>query len=178
MKKEYAKEYATALFDTSLEKSLIDIIKDELKIVSNSFLENKKFIKILTHPQLSKEEKKEIVFDVFSKVNHTLINFLYVLIENDRISDILFINDEFIKLYNEYKEVIYADAYSTILLSNEQIDNIKFKLTVKYRHKIVINNFIDNTLVGGLLIKINNEILDYSIRNQIINLKSHILKQS
>lgn len=178
MKKDFEKEYAIALFDISLEEDLVDTIKDELKIVSSLFLENKDFIKVLTHPQLSKENKKEIIYNVFKEIDQLLINFLYVLIENDRISEVLFINDEFIKLYNEYKEVIYVDAYSTILLSNDQIENLKFKLTIKYRHKVVINNLIDNTLVGGLLIKINNELLDFSIKNQFINLKTHILKQS
>lgn len=178
MEKEFTKEYATALFDLSLEKNNIEAIKEELIIVSAAFLGSKQFEKLLSHPQLSKENKKDIVNDVFIGLNTTLLHFLYVIIENDRIFDIKFINKEFSKLYNEYKEVINVEARTTIPLTENQIEVLKNKLSVKYRHKIKIDNIIDNSIGGGMLLKMNHETIDYTIKNQLHNLKSHILKQT
>ncbi|QVK17782.1 ATP synthase F1 subunit delta [Mycoplasmatota bacterium] len=178
MGKEFTKEYATALFDLSLEKNSVESIKEELIIISAAFLENKDFEKLLSHPQLSKENKKDIVNNVFKELNSTLLHFLYVIIENDRVNDIKFINKEFSKLYNAYNEVIDVEAKTTIPLTEDQIGVLKNKLSVKYRHKIRIDNIIDPSIGGGMLLTINHEVMDYTIKNQLRNLKSHILKQT
>lgn len=178
MNKEFTKEYAIALFDLSLEMNITEVIKDELNTVSNAFNENEAFEKILAHPQLSKENKKEILNDVFKGINTTLQHFLYIVVENDRIVDIGFINNEFGKLYNEYNKVIHVEAITTIPLKDDQVEALIQKLSVKYRHKIEIENIIDKSIVGGMKLKINHEVYDYSIKSQLRNLKSHILKQT
>jgi len=178
MKKEFANEYATALFDLSIEKDIIEIIKDELITVSVAFSDNKQFEKLLAHPQLSKENKKDIINDVFKGLNITMLHFLYVIIENDRVNDLKFINEEFSKLYNEYNKVIYVEAITTISLTEAQNDVLKNKLSIKYRHKIEISNTIDQSIVGGMRLKINNDIIDYTLKGQLQKLKSHILKQT
>lgn len=178
MKNDYAKEYAIALFDLSLEKKLLETMKDELIIISSAFIENAQFDKLLSHPQISKEQKKDIVKDVFKGINSSLLYFLYVVIENDRIEDIEFINEEFRKLYNEYNQVMQVEAVTTIPLDKNQREALVNKLSLKYRHKIEIHNVIDHSIGGGMRISINNQVMDYTIKSQLENLKMHILKQT
>ena len=178
MKKEFVREYATALFDLSLEKSIVETIKDELIMVSVAFVENNQFEKLLSHPQLTKENKKGIINDVFKGLNSSLLYFLYILINNDRIEDIKFINEEFRQLYNEYNKVIIVEAQTTLALTENQVETLMKKLSLKYRHKIIIENVIDHSIGGGMRLKINNEIIDYTIKSQLENLKSYILKQT
>ena len=63
-------------------------------------------------------------------------------------------------------------------LEDDQIESLKDKLTIKYKHKIEIENVIDPTIVGGMRLIVNNEIMDYSLKSQLNNLKSYILKQT
>ncbi len=178
MSKDNAKEYAIALFDLSLEKKNVEIIKDELIIVSNAFSEEEQFGKLLSHPKLSKEEKKGVITKVFKGINDTLLYFLLVVIENDRVNDLTYITDEFMKLYHEYNTVLLVLAKTTIPLSETQINALQNKLSIKYRHKIKIENEIDPSIIGGMQLIIDNEIIDYTIQNQLHNLKTYILKHS
>jgi|SRR5690554_3195620 len=178
MDKKVAKEYAIALFDISLEKNIIEIIKDEFIITTKVFSKVKDFVKLLSHPQLSVENKKDIINNVFNDINQTLKHFLYVLIENSRIVDINAIRDVFIEIYNEYNNVYPVIAKTTIPLTSEQINTLEKKLSIKYRHKIQLENIIDPTIIGGLTLSIKNQVYDYTIKTQIENLKSHILKHT
>jgi len=85
MGNDFASEYAIALFDLALEKQKVDVINDELKICVKAYLDNKTFIKLLSHPQFDKEHKKGIIKDTFKSIERILLHFFYVLIENDRI---------------------------------------------------------------------------------------------
>ncbi|HEY8365388.1 MAG TPA: ATP synthase F1 subunit delta [Haloplasmataceae bacterium] len=178
MTNDYAKEYAIALFDLALEKNILDIIVDEFIKVTDIINEEKSFIKLLTHPELSKQEKKEIIGKTFNSVNSTLMNFLNVIVENNRFIDVDYIKQEFVDLYNDYLNIMHVEARTSTLLTSEQINLLEKKLERKYRHKIQIENIIDKNIIGGVMLKINNQIIDYTIKTQLQSLKSHILKQT
>lgn len=179
MKKEYSKEYATALFDVILEKTIdIESIYHELEIVSDTISTDSDFLKIFMHPKVSKAEKKEIINSIFNGFNTHLVHFLYVLVDNDRLEGIHTIFDSFVKLFHDYKKTLVIEAVSTEPLTNEQKMKIINKLTVKYRKKIEIKNTIDKSIIGGIRLQINDEIMDNTVINQLQNLKSYVLKQN
>jgi F-type H+-transporting ATPase subunit delta len=178
MKKDFAKEYATALFDLSLDSRNVDLIQEQLKIVKESFTTNGEFIKLLTHPKVTKDEKRDVIKSIYSSFDRTLLNFLYVLVENERIQYLEAIYVEFDKLVNEYNKVIVVEAQSAQALTKSQIERLTGKLTIKYKHRIEINNVITPAIVGGVRLLINDEIIDNSVKSQLSNLKSHILKQN
>jgi F-type H+-transporting ATPase subunit delta len=69
-------------------------------------------------------------------------------------------------------------AFTSIELDDEQKTKLKEKLKVKYRHEVELENVIDSSVIAGIRLQIDNEIMDYSIKTQFSNLKSHILKQT
>ncbi|MDF2699148.1 MAG: synthase subunit delta [Haloplasmataceae bacterium] len=177
MSSPFAQSYAEAIFDLELEKGNLEMTSEQLTLIVNSFKDNDEFIKILNHPQLGKDDKKQIIRDVYGNFDNIITNFLFVLVDNDRIGGLLDIYDAFIKIYNEYQNTINVLAYTTIALDNAQIDRLKEKLIIKYRHKIEVTNFIDEKVIGGMRLIINEDVIDYTINNQLKNLKSHVLKQ-
>ncbi len=178
MKNEFAKDYATALFELSIEENKVETIFEELNVVSTLMLDEPQFMKMLSHPELHKNEKKDIFKKVFKQVDQIVLYFLYVLVDNNRIEHIQSIQEMFIKLYNEYNKVIEVKAQSTLPLNEEQKNKLEEKLKIKYRHKIKIENVIDKSIIGGLRLSIDNEIIDFSLKSQFSNLKSHVLKQT
>lgn len=178
MTNEVAKEYAIALFDIALEKNILDKITEELIILTEIINEDNNITKLLSHPQLSKVEKKEIVKKIFNSVNQTLLNFIYVIVDNNRFVDINDIKREFINLYNEYLNILEVEAITAIPITDTQVSLLEKKLAQKYRRKINIKNIIDTSIIGGMVLKINNQIIDYTIKTQLQSLKSHILKQT
>jgi F-type H+-transporting ATPase subunit delta len=178
MKKDFAKEYATALFDIALELKKVEIVEEQLKVSALSISESEQMIKLLNHPQISKDEKKQFVYKVFSKLDSTVLSFLYVLVDNGRLQDVSLVYEAYVKLFNQYNEVIDVIAQTTVSLTSEQIEKLKSQLMVKYRHKITIKNEINTSIVGGMRLIINDEVVDNSIKTQLSQLKSYILKQN
>ena len=129
----FSKEYAAALFSVSLEKGIINDVAEEFSIIANAFSENHMFIKLMSHPQLGADEKREIIETVFKNINTTLRHFLLVLIDNKRIVDILSIKNVFEDMYNEYNEILPVIAKTTVPLTKEETDLLEKKLVFKFQ---------------------------------------------
>jgi len=165
--------YATALFDLSLEQNKIEYVYEHLRIVNESMEEQ--FLKILSHPQISKIEKHQLIENIYQHFDKSIIHFLFVVLDNDRINDLSNITEQFNKLYNEYSQIINVIVQTTDLLDKEQLDRLKVKLMKKYRHKIEINNMIEPSIVGGMRLLNNDEVIDYTIKTQMTLIGNMIL---
>lgn len=178
MNKENAKEYALALFELALEKHQIEEIKTELITITSLFQEHSKFYDILTDPRLRDEDKKEVLTSVCQGLNSTLLHFFFVLIDNHTFTGLELITQEFINIYNQYNKILHVTAVTTIPLTESEKSKLIQELTKRYHRKVKIENVLDNTIIGGIKLLIGNEVLDYSIKNQINNLKRNILRNT
>jgi len=176
--KENAKEYALALFELALEKHQIEEIKTELITITSLFQEHSKFYDILTDPRLIDEDKKEVLTSVCQGLNSTLLHFFFVLIDNHTFTGLELITQEFTNIYNQYNKILHVTAVTTIPLTESEKSKLIQELTKRYHRKVKIENVLDNTIIGGIKLLIGNEVLDYSIKNQINNLKRNILRNT
>ena len=85
-------EYAQAIYDLAKEDNKIDII-NECFIVVNKSIEDNDFMELLSSPKITKEEKKNILTKVYGKLDSLFLDFMYVLIDNNRINRISYIYD-------------------------------------------------------------------------------------
>jgi len=175
---ESAKEYALALFELALEKDQLEDIKVELTTITSLLKENVKFYDILHDPRLRQENKKEVLTSVCQGLNSTLLHFFYVLIDNHTFSGLELITNEFIDLYNQYNEILHITAITTIPLTEKEINKLIIELTKRYHRRVEIENVIDKTILGGIKLIVGNEVIDYSIKNQINDLKRSILRNT
>ena len=150
-----AREYATVLYELGLDKKQVVLIFDSLSKV----LENKEISGFFNHPIINKDEKKKILKDSLKLEDSELLYFLYVLIDNNRLKDIK----------NRF------DVYSSNELDESLKEEIKKVLENNYKKNVVIKYNIDNKLIGGIVVKHNNEVIDGSIFNHINNLKQILL---
>lgn len=175
MVNEVAKEYATALFELALKKKNINKIHEEFMEVKDILEDKTDLKKIITHPQISKEEKKEIIDNVFSKsVNKLFLNFFYVIIDNQRFEVLSDIFDSFEELYNEYNNHMVVTAYTTTELTDNELEELSGKLEVKYKRKVQLDNIIDKNVIGGVKLQIGDEIFDNTVRQKIDNLRKNL----
>lgn len=168
MEKLVGKRYAEALFETGIELEKLDEFKNEVKFVSDVLDENKGLRVIFEHPKVSKSEKKDIINSLFKdRVSQEVLNLCYITVDKGRERYIRVISDEYKKLSNEKQGIVEAKAITAVPMENEEIENLQTKLSKQLDKKVVLSNTIDSTVVGGVLVKVGDQIIDGSVKGKM-----------
>ncbi|MCR2821374.1 F0F1 ATP synthase subunit delta [Lederbergia panacisoli] len=171
-----AERYALALFQLAKEHNQVQKIEEELRVVRKSVSENPGFITLLTSPNLSLHEKKNILQGVFSNVSPFVAHTLQLLIDRHRQSDIVDVAKGFIDLANKENGVAEATVYSTRPLTAAEAESISASFAPKVgRRSLNIENIVDSNLLGGLKIRIENRIYDGSLRGKLDRLERTLI---
>lgn len=168
MAKLVGKRYAEALFEVALELNKLEQFKEEIIAISDVFENEPKLKTIFLHPKLSKSEKKDIVNSLFKdKISQQMLNLMYIVIDKGRERYIKYIKDEYVDLANEKQGIVEAVAVTAVPM--EEVEKIKLqnKLTEKLGKNIILKNVIDKEIIGGVLIKIEDKVIDSSIKGQL-----------
>ena len=164
-------EYAKAIYDLAKEENKIEKI-NECFILVNESIKNNEFIDLLDSPKLTKEEKKKILAKVYGKLESLFLDFLYVLIDNNRFKLINEILNEYNKLIQEEHNILHIEAFSVKPLSKEQLKNLKESLAYYYKDKTLeIENIVNPDLIGGVRIECNGKTLDMTLKNTLVKMK-------
>ena len=178
MEKLIAKPYGEALFDLCLEKQTLDSTQAEIEAVKEAFAENAEIFRFLNHPKITKEEKIAFIENVLKgRVSDDVTGFLVIIVDKGRYKDINKIFDFFLDKVREYKKIGEASVTSAVTLSAEQKKKLEDKLltTTKYV-QFDINYCVDSALIGGLVIRIGDRIVDTSIRTKLKTLSKELLR--
>ena len=178
MAKLISKTYADALFELAIEENKIDCLMDEAISVKRIFEVNVELSNLLNHPQVMKEEKIEVVENVFSaKISKEFLGFILIVIEKDRFKEFTSILDYFIDSVKEYKKI--GVAYVTTAISLNAITQVeimeKLVKTTKY-DSMEMNFIVDEGIIGGMIIRIKDRVVDTSIATKLTNLKMDLQK--
>lgn len=161
-------KYGYALFEVGKEENKLEVFYNELQEISNLFTENPEISQVLTHPQVLKSDKKNLVNKIFQgHLLEELINFLYILIDKKRMHNIIEIIEEFQVLYNEFKNIKKAVVITVNPLSEEKLLKMKNTLEKNSNSTIVIENIVDKSIIGGAILEIDGKRIDSSIENEL-----------
>ncbi|MBE5961087.1 MAG: ATP synthase F1 subunit delta [Lachnospiraceae bacterium] len=178
MAKLVSKTYGDALFELALEKQTIDTVFEEIKEVKEVFTENEELMKLLNHPKITKEEKVKIIENIFKgRVSDDVTGFLVIIVEKGRYNSFDAIFDYFIAAVKEYKKIGIAKVTSAVELSDEQKKKVEEKLlqTTIYT-SFEMNYHVDKSLIGGLIIRIGDRVVDSSIKTKLDKLARNLQK--
>ena len=169
MAKQVDTTYGNALFELGCEENRLDELFEEVNAFIGIIDDNEELIKLLNHPQVNKEDKKKIVEDTFTgRISDDLLGLLVTVVDKGHIINIKDILKHFIKLVKEKKNIGEASVISAIALSDEQKSNIEKRLleTTSY-NEIETTYAVDKSLIGGLVIRIEDRVVDSSIRTKL-----------
>lgn len=170
-----ANRYAVALLSLAREENkILDYILEVQSIVG-LLKKQPDFLELLKSYGISNNEKKEIIKTCFeNKVNQYVVNLFYVLIDNKRGNLICNVCDEFVRIgYNELN-IKQGIVYSTIPLNNEQLVKMQQKVSTILKCNVTLKNQIDDSLIGGFKIQVEDYVIDESIKNKLLELKNTI----
>lgn len=170
-----ATRYASALLEIGKENNVLDLFHEQLGEVVNQIKGEEKFYGLLNSPKIIRSEKKQIVKEVFGKaVEPYLLNFLYILIDKGRQGQLEDIFLSFQDLVYKEKDILPAKVISAIVLSDAQLSALKDKLQKQFDKEIILENKIDPSIMGGLIIYAGDKIIDGSVKNKLSKLKNSL----
>lgn len=171
-----SKHYAMALLDAAKESGITTKIDNQLKEITEVINKSSDFRIVMANSAISTAKKIEIIDDIFGdKIDKKLLNFLKILIEKNRFNEFDAIKenfeDEISKLSNKKK----VEITSPIALNFENKTNVLFKLEHKLNCDVIPTWKVDKNLIAGLKFKIDDCVIDTSIRSKIEKLSKEII---
>lgn len=178
MAKLISKTYGDALFELAVEEDKIDVLLEEIEQLQNILAQNEEFGKLMNHPKIIKEEKIQVAENVFKgRISQELLGFLTIIISKDRYKDIDEILAYFIAEVKKYKGIGVATVTTAVPLREDQCRKIEQKLLETTEYKSMEMHYKqDASLIGGMVIRIGDRVVDSSISTKLNELQKELLK--
>lgn len=179
MKNNISIEYAEAMLLLGKEESRDEEILKDLRLIKSAICKNGEFIELLHSPNISKEEKCAIIDTVFEgRVCEYAVSLLKLLCENNRIELLPLCIEDYEKLYSQINKVVSATVISAVELTEEEKAKIVKSLEKKTKNKVELECQIDKSILGGIVIKTEDAIMDGSLKRKIRDVKEVIGSES
>ena len=170
---EIAKRYASAIYNIAKSSDSVNEVREVLNILMENYEEGEEFRRILEDPLKKFSEKEKFLEKSFDHISKESLGVIKYIVKKQRLSLIGEIKDYFLKLYYDENNKLPVIAIFAKELSEKQREQLVQKLEKKYNKKIVLNVKVDKEIIGGGILKIGNEVINGSIKNQIEEIKKN-----
>lgn len=171
------RRYALALYKVAEEKNKVEEYLEDLRKICDIIDNNKEFYEVIKYPQISTKQKKKIFNDVFKgKIDEELLSFLLILIEKGRILYLRQKLHQMEQIHLEKENKVVAEVKSVIELTEDQTLKLKEKLEKKYNKTVIIKHEIDKSIIGGLYVRVGNDVIDGSVKSRLEDMRAIMLK--
>lgn len=168
MAKLVSNRYALALFEAGLDIGKTSEFNKELDFLKLVFEKEAKLFQILNHPRISKSEKKDLIDNIFKgKLSEEMINFLYILVDKRREGFILDIVEKYKEIFNDHENILNVVAITAIPMDQSSKDKLQTILSNNLNKKVTLSNKVDKTIIGGVLLRVENKIIDGTVKGQL-----------
>lgn len=170
--------YGEALFELAVEEGKEDEFLGEITQLRELLVENPDFGKLMNHPKILKEDKLKVLEEVFKgRISAELLGFLHLIVTKDRYGDIDSILDYFVDEVKRLKGIGVAYVTTAINLSEVKKKEIEAKLlATTFYKKMEMHYRVDEDLIGGMVLRIGDRVVDSSVRNKLFELQRELLK--
>src|SRR3954453_14942389 len=173
---EIAAVYARSLFEVAKEQDKLDEIREQLGQVADAVVESSELQTFLFSPYFSSEEKKEGIGRLLDGADEVLENFLGVLVENHRTPALFRIRREFDQLWERENKRLPVTITSAVELDEATVKSLGDAIGEQAGQTVELTTRVDPDVLGGLVVRVGNSILDASIRNRLENLRRSVAR--
>jgi F-type H+-transporting ATPase subunit delta len=173
---EIAEVYARALFEAAKENDVLDRVHDELGEVADALEENDELKSFFFSPSFSAEEKKDAVDKVVSGADERTVNFLKLLAERHRMPVLFRVRRDFDELWAEERKLLSVSVTSAVQLDDKLVKDIGKRIEEQTGRDVELSSQVDPYVLGGLVVRVGNMVLDASIRNRLEKLRKQVAR--
>ncbi len=168
------RRYSEVLLDIAFEEHCEDEVYNEYKLFYEQLKADKDFDRLVTEKILSSDELKAMIAKVLDGGNTYLISFLLTLIDRNRMDEVGEMFLDFERGYKEKKNILEAEAVTAVEMTSEQVEEVKKQLGEKYGKTVVLKTSVDPSIIGGMVLYVDNKMLDASVKAKFEGLKKQL----
>lgn len=173
---QLALKYAQAIFELASEKDKVAEAREQLIMVETTIAGHEEFAKLIYHPRIPAAAKSETLSKVFSQeLTDFVYKFLLLLVNKRRESLLPAIVREFQNFVNQANQVIEAEVTTALPLSDDEQQALAAKLKMATGKNVLVKMQLDSAILGGVIVKIGDKLIDGSVLRQLQVLKTSLL---
>jgi F-type H+-transporting ATPase subunit delta len=173
---EIAGVYARSLFQVAQEHKKLDDIRDQLGAFADALSESREMQQFFFSPYFSTKEKEDGLDKVVTGADPVLLNFLKLLIENHRMPVLFRVRGEFDRLWEEENRLLPVRVTSAVELDKTTIKQIGDRISEQTGRKVELSAEVEPDILGGIVVRVGNAVLDASIRNRLEQLRKQVAR--
>jgi F-type H+-transporting ATPase subunit delta len=171
---ELAQVYARSLFDVAREHGKLDQLREQLGQFADALDQNRQLAVFFFSPYFSTKEKQDGLARLLADADQNFLNFLELLIEKHRMPVIFRIRAEYERLWDEENRTLPVQVTSAIALDEATTENLGRTIGERAGRKVTLSAHVDPDIIGGIVVRVGNSILDASIRTRLEQLRRHV----
>lgn len=172
----YAIAYASTLLDLANERQQADTVASDLASLTEILQQNPAFRDFLRDPSVGEQERADTLKRVFDgKIVPLLGHFLELLNAKGRLGDIKQIASTYQDLLDDQRGKIEVDVTVASKLTGEQLEEVRRKVSAALKRDAVIHQYVDESIIGGMILRVQDKLIDASVRTQLAEMKRQLL---
>ncbi len=173
---EIASVYARSLFEVAKEQDKLDKVRDEIGEFADALNGSRELQVFLFSPYFSTREKSEGLDKAISGADATTVNFLKLLIEKHRMPVLFRVRAELDQLWEEENRLLPVTVTSAVELPKATVKQIGDRIAEQTDRKVDLQSKVDPDILGGIVVRVGNSVLDASIRNRLENFRKQVAR--
>jgi ATP synthase F1 delta subunit len=169
-----ARVYAEALFEVGRDKGKLDVLQQQLGQFADAVDRNRELQVFFFSPYLSTAEKQEGIEKAIEGAEPELINFLELLVDKHRMTEIFRIRRELDELWKQENRRIDVTVTSAVELDPTVVEKIGQEVERQTEEKVDLSSRVDSEILGGIVLQVGNMVLDASIRSRLEKLRKSV----
>lgn len=171
------KSYAEALFQVGRAEETLDRVEEELTRLNKSLDSNAELREFLSDPKISADGKKSALFEIFGgKISPVTLHWINMIVDQGRQRRLPTIIEAFFTLAQEAREKVTAEVITSLPLSEDQADRLAQELSKVTKKRVFLKPMVDDSILGGVIVKIENKVIDGSVKHRLQEMKNEMIK--
>jgi len=172
-----ARRYARALFDSAAAHGLLDTVAGDLAALVRLLREEPRLGSVLITPQVTVAEKRQLLTALLGgRVHAVVLELLWLLLEKKRLPVVHQVIESYQGLLEAHRNIVRAEVTTAVPLPATQEQRLKTALERRTGKTVVIERKVDPRIVGGVMVRIGDQIIDRSVRHAFLELKANLLE--
>ena len=173
---EIAQVYARSLFEVAKEQSKIDEVREQVGQFADALADDHNLQVFFFSPYFSTAEKRDGLGKALDGADPILVNFLELLIENHRMPVIFRVRRAYDALWEEENRLLPVSVTSAVELDKKTVGQIGDRIAEQTGRKVELSAQVDPDILGGIVVRVGNQVLDASVRNRLEQLRKQVAR--
>ena len=171
---EIAAVYARSLFEVAQEQDKLDLVREQLGQFADALDGSRELQQFLFSPYFSTAEKEDGLERAVTGADPAIVNFLKLLVENHRTPVIFRVRRAYDALWEEANRLLPVHVTSAIELDSKTVTQIGDEIAQQTGQKVELSSEVDPDILGGIVVRVGNSVLDASIRARLEKLRKQV----